>query len=127
MKRPKFIVAKIGKHGKGGNLPELHTTLFCDMTWTPAGNLQAENRTDRPQQKNPMTIRYYLTEGNDVVDAHVRRINQDKNRKIDTFMQPLTPEEVESMPAQVEALIEKYHKHFAVLGYPQPPLAPVHE
>lgn len=120
------ILGRIKAHGKGTNLSEASVALFVDMDFVPANNIQAENRIDRPEQTKPMTIRYYLTEGNDVVDAHVRRINQDKQRKIDEFMRPLTPEEVESMPAQVEALIEKYHKHFAVLGYPQPSLAPVH-
>jgi SNF2 family DNA or RNA helicase len=121
------ILGRIKAHGKGTNLSEASVALFVDMDFVPANNIQAENRIDRPEQTKPMTIRYYLTEGNDVVDAHVRNINKDKQRKIDEFMRPLTPEEIAGMPAQVEALIEKYRKHFAVLGYPQPTLAPVHE
>ena len=116
MKKPKFIVAKIGKHGKGGNLPELHTTLFCDMSFVPSSNLQCENRTDRPQQTRDMTVVYYMTEGKDIIDEHVRKINQDKNRKIEEFMRPFTLDELASMPAKIRELKAKYRKYFNVLG-----------
>ena len=59
-------------NGKGSNIPEASVALFVDMHWTPSINLQSENRIDRPEQKNDMTVVYYLTEGEDIIDAHVR-------------------------------------------------------
>ena len=110
------LIGRIKAHGKGGNIPEASVVLFVDMDFVPANNIQAENRIDRPEQKNPMTIRYYITDGQDTVDAHVRNINRDKNRKIDDFMKPLTPEEIAEMPQKIKALKEKYKKSFKTLG-----------
>lgn len=120
------LLGRIKAHGKGGNLPEASVVLFVDMDFVPANNIQAENRIDRPEQKNPMTIRYYMTEGKDIVDAHVRRINQDKAKKIDEFMRPLTQEEIDEMPERLEELLVKFKKPFAILGsYPQKQLVKV--
>lgn len=110
------LVGRIKAHGKGGNLPEASVCLFVDMDFVPANNIQAENRIDRPEQQNDMEIVYYLTEGDDVIDTHVRAINQDKARKIEKFMQPLTDEELEQMPAMLEAVRQKYPKEAELLG-----------
>ena len=64
-----------------------------------------------------MTVVYYLTEGEDVVDAHVRRINQDKTSKIDKFMEPLTSEEMSEMPVRIRTLQAKYRAQFSALGF----------
>jgi SNF2 family DNA or RNA helicase len=111
------LVGRIKAHGKGGNLPEASVCLFVDMDFVPANNVQAENRIDRPEQTRDMTIVYYMTEGDDIIDAHVRAINQDKTRKIDEFMRPLTDEEIMFMPGALDTLYEKYRKHFITLGY----------
>lgn len=113
------LLGRIKAHAKGGNVSDASVVLFVDMDWVPANNIQAENRIDRPEQKNPMTVRYYLTEGKDVVDAHVRNIVRQKTSKIDNFMKPLTPEEAILMPSMVRGLKEKYPKEFRKLGYPQ--------
>lgn len=110
-----ILVGRIKAHGKGGNLPEASVALFVDMDFVPANNIQAENRIDRPEQKNPMTIRYYMTEGEDVVDAHIRQINQDKARKIDNFMRPLEVGEILEMPERIKELKSKYARQFAEL------------
>lgn len=109
------LVGRIKAHGKGGNLPEASVALFVDMDFVPANNIQAENRIDRPEQKNPMTIRYYMTEGEDVVDAHILKINQDKAHKIDNFMRPLEAREILEMPERIKELKSKYARHFADL------------
>ena len=111
------LVGRIKAHGKGANLPEASVALFVDMDWVPANNIQAENRINRPEQKNDMAVVYYLTEGEDVVDAHVRRINQDKASKIDKFMEPLTSEEMSEMPARIRTLQAKYRVQFLALGF----------
>lgn len=110
------LIGRIKAHGKGGNVPEASVALFVDMDFVPANNIQAENRIDRPEQTRDMTVVYYMAEGEDVIDEHVRKINQDKTQKIENFMRPLTRAESEEMPAKVEELIAKYQKPFAKLG-----------
>ena len=109
------IVGKIKAHGKGTNLPEASTTIFVDMDFVPANNLQAENRIDRPEQKNEMLITYYLTEG-DNVDKHVREINRKKSRAIKEFMRPFTQEELDEMPYKIEKLKKKFPEECLLLG-----------
>lgn len=109
------LVGRIKAHGKGSNIPEASVALFVDMDFVPANNIQAENRIDRPEQKNEMEIVYYITEGDDVIDAHVRGINMDKSRKIDKFMQPLTEEELAVMPGMIKQIRIKYPKQARLL------------
>jgi hypothetical protein len=111
------LVGRIKAHGKGGNVPEASVCLMVDMDFVPSNNIQAENRIDRPEQTRDMKIVYYMAEGKDIVDEHVRQINQDKMRKIEEFMRPLTAEEIYTIQFQgLPALKERYAKHFATLG-----------
>lgn len=111
------LIGRIKAHGKGGNVPEASAALFVDMDFVPANNIQAENRIDRPEQKRDMRVVYYMAEGKDIIDEHVRHINQDKTRKIDEFMRPFAPGEREELQfVQLPALKERYPKHFAKLG-----------
>jgi SNF2 family DNA or RNA helicase len=110
------LVGRIRAHGKGGNVPQASVALFVDMDFVPANNIQAENRIDRPEQKNDMLIVYYMTEGEDVIDTHVRNINRDKSSKIQQFMRPLTEEELRGMPQRIAALRNKYPKETKILG-----------
>lgn len=110
------LVCRIKAHGKGGNVPEASVALFVDMDFVPSNNIQAENRIDRPEQKDDMLIVYYLTEGNDVVDEHVRKINQDKARKIEQFMKPLANEEMLFMESALAAIRSKHPKSAEILG-----------
>lgn len=109
------LIGRIKAHGKGGNVPEASVVLFVDMDFVPANNVQAECRIDRPEQQNDMMVVYYITEGEDIIDAHVRHINQDKMRKIDEFMRPFTEEELADMPEKIATLKEKYKKQFGLL------------
>lgn len=113
------LVGRIKSHAKGGNAAEACVTIMVDMDFVPTMNTQAENRMDRPEQKNDMLVVYYLAEGKGDIDEHVQGINKDKMRKVSEFMRPFTAEELEEMPAKVEALREKYFKEFAILeaGY----------
>lgn len=110
------LVGRIKAHGKGGNCAEASVTLFVDMDFVPANNTQAENRMDRPEQKNDMTIVYYLTQGDDTVDAHVRRINQTKTQRIENFMRPLHEQEVLEMPVKIKQLVRKFPKQAGILN-----------
>lgn len=109
------LVGRIKSHAKGGNAAEACVTIMIDMDFVPTMNMQAENRMDRPEQKNDMEAVYYIAEGDDDIDAHVQEINRDKMRKIDEFMRPFTEEELQEMPGRVDALIAKYPKQFAEL------------
>jgi len=110
------LVGRMKAHGKGGNAPEASVTLIAGMDYVPANNIQAENRMDRPEQTQDMEVVYYLTEGDDVIDTHVRDINKDKARKVAEFMRPLTDEELEDMPRKLAAIRLKYRKDAALLG-----------
>lgn len=109
------LVGRINANGKGGNVPEASVCLFVDMDFVPANNIQAENRIDRPEQKEDMLVVYYLTRGEDVVDAHIRKINQDKVRKINEFMRPLTEEEIKEMPERLMRMRIKFSKEMEIL------------
>lgn len=106
------LVGRIKSHAKGGNAAEASVTLFVDMDFVPTMNLQAENRMDRPEQKNEMEVVYYMAEGHGDIDQHVQKINTDKMRKIDEFTRPFTEEERAEMPGRIDALIKKYPKEF---------------
>lgn len=110
------LVGRIKAHGKGGNVPEASVAIFVDMDFVPANNIQAENRIDRPEQKNDMLIVYYMAEGEDVIDKHVQQINKDKSRRIDQFMQPLANEEMLIMETALAALRAKWPKETRILG-----------
>jgi len=109
------LVGRIASHAKGGNAAEASLTLMIDMNFVPGNNLQAENRMDRPEQKNEMEVVYYMARGDDDVDAHVQSINKDKMRKIDEFMRPFTPEEAAEMPAKIRELVAKFPAEFRTL------------
>jgi len=110
------LVGRIKANGKGSNLPEARVCLFVDMDFVPSNNIQAENRIDRPEQTSDMLIVYYMTEGDDVIDRHVRDINKDKMRKIEKFMAPLTVEEIQAMPEMLANLCQKFPKETGILG-----------
>jgi SNF2 family DNA or RNA helicase len=110
------LVGRIKAHGKGGNIPEASTALFVDMDYVPANNIQAEERMNRPEQKNNMQVVYYITEGDDVVDKHVQNINKEKIRRIEEFMRPLTQEEIDDMPRRLEQMRIKHSKSMSILG-----------
>lgn len=110
------LLGRIKAHGKGGNVPEACVSLFVDMDFVPASNIQAENRIDRPEQTRDMKIIYYMAEGEDVIDSHVRKINQDKIRKINEFMRPFTPQEIAEMPEKIKNLRERYGNFAKTLG-----------
>lgn len=109
------LVGRIKSHAKGGNAAEASVTLMIDMDFVPSMNLQAENRMDRPEQTRDMEVVYYMAKGEGDVDAHVQKINRDKNRKIDEFTRPFTPEELAAMPKEYEELRRTYSTQFKKL------------
>jgi SNF2 family DNA or RNA helicase len=111
------LVGRIKAHGKGGNVPEASVVIMVDMDFVPANNIQAENRIDRPEQKNEMDVVYYITEGEDVVDAHVREINREKNKAINEFMRPFAPGERDRVHESLAKLKREHYKNFNTLGY----------
>lgn len=110
------LVGRIKSHNKGGNVPEASVCLFVDMDYVPANNIQAENRVDRPQQKKDMLIVYYQTQGDDIVDTHIRNINRTKVNKISKFMTPLSEKEEAEMDKKLTELRIKYPSECSLLG-----------
>jgi SNF2 family DNA or RNA helicase len=110
------LVGRIKSHAKGGNVPEASVTLMVDMDFVPSMNLQAENRMDRPEQQNEMEVVYYMAKGEGDIDAHVQKINRDKNRKIDEFTRPFTAEELEEMPKRIAELVKENRSDFKTLA-----------
>lgn len=111
----KVLVGRIKSHGKGGNAPEASVTLFVDMDFVPANNLQAEGRMDRPQQTRDMIVRYYMARDPEMVDHHVRKIVADKTRKVDEFMRAWKPGEKEEVAVMLRALRNRYSRDFELL------------
>lgn len=113
------LVGRIKSHAKGGNAAEACVTLMIDMDFVPSMNLQAENRMDRPEQKNEMEVVYYMAKGESDVDAHVQKINRDKMRKIEEFTTPLTEAELADIHKELAELKRKYSRQFKTLqdGY----------
>ena len=111
----RVLVGRIRAHGKGTNAPEACVALFTDMSFVPNENIQAENRIDRPEQKNEMDIVYYQTKDEDV-DIHIRAINIEKSARIAEFMRPFSEEELLMMPDAIEALRRQFPKQCALLG-----------
>jgi len=124
------LVGRIKSHAKGGNAAEASVTLMIDMDFVPSMNLQAENRMDRPEQKNEMEVVYYMAKGVGDVDAHVQKINRDKNRKIDEFMRSMDEAEADDVMRNLwPELKRKYPREFKTLeeGYKKTYLSdPVH-
>ena len=104
------LVGRIKSHAKGGNVPEASVTIFIDMDFVPTMNLQAENRMDRPEQKNEMQVVYYMATGPGDIDQHVQKINKDKMRKIEAFMKPFEQGEIEVLKESVKDLFARYPK-----------------
>lgn len=109
------LVGRIKSHAKGGNVPQASVVLFVDMDFVPANNLQAENRIDRPEQTRDMIIRYYMGEGEEMIDRHVQKVVKDKMTKIQKFMGGFTKEEQGILPTIVKELQAKYSKEFRTL------------
>lgn len=111
------LVGRIRSHNKGGNVPEASGVIFVDMDFVPANNIQAENRIDRPEQKRDMIIRYYFADGGEGmdIDEHVQKINKDKVRKIEKFMEQILPEEETVIRIGIEAIKQKYPNEWGQL------------
>lgn len=109
------LVGRIKSHGKGGNVPEASVTLFVDMDFVPANNLQAEGRMDRPQQTRDMIVRYYMAKDETMIDHHVRKIVATKTRKVDEFMRHWNPGEKEEVSQMLFGLRQRYNRDFELL------------
>ena len=67
---------KAGGMGIDGLQHSIDTVLFLDYDWIPATHEQAEDRTHRMGQKNPVQVYYTICEG--TIDEHMRDILKEK-------------------------------------------------
>jgi len=67
---------RAGGMGIDGLQEKIDTVLFLDMDWLAATHEQAEDRTHRMGQKNPVQVYYCICEG--TIDEHMRDILKEK-------------------------------------------------
>jgi hypothetical protein len=73
------FVGTIAAGGEGITLTRSSTVIFLDRSWTPAKNLQAEDRLHRIGQKNAVQVVDFFardTVDSDVRDANIRKWSQ---------------------------------------------------
>ena len=79
--RLKGVALTIAAGGVGLTLTRASTVLFCDRSWTPADNWQAEDRVVRIGQK-ATNVQIISLVSNHPLDQHVNKILDDKSRLI---------------------------------------------
>jgi len=67
---------RAGGMGIDGLQHKIDTVLFLDYDWVPANHEQAEDRTHRMGQKNPVQVYYTICEG--TIDEYMRDILREK-------------------------------------------------
>lgn len=88
----RVAIVSIETGGVGLTLTAADTMLFCEISFVPGANAQAEKRIHRIGQKNPVTIKYLLFD--DSLDGRMLEINSDKAA---TQSKVLDADEMESM------------------------------
>lgn len=83
-KKTQIFTASIISGGQGLNLQNANIVFIIDEHWTPAQNIQAEDRVHRKGQDQPCSI-YYLRV-KDTIDEKVADINIKKRRIIDKII-----------------------------------------
>ena len=74
------LVCNIKAAGVGLTLTKAKTAIFVEQDWTPANNLQAEDRIHRIGQESKCTI-YYLNYENSI-DDYISKVNYEKESGI---------------------------------------------
>lgn len=83
-KQVQIFTANIISGGQGLNLQNANIVFIIDEDWTPAQNIQAEDRVHRKGQDKPCSI-YYL-QVKDTIDEHIADINTKKRKIIDKII-----------------------------------------
>ena len=80
----KVCLCTIGAGGEGITLTASHTCVFCDYSWNPAVNWQAEDRIHRIGQKEPVLIIDLYCQN--TIEDHLRAIVQSKTEMIEKIV-----------------------------------------
>lgn len=86
----KAFVGTIQSGGVGLNLQNASTAVFMDRSWSPADNLQAEDRLHRIGQKNAVHIINIQAEG--TVDTYMQSVLLSKASMVRSILAPPQPE-----------------------------------
>jgi SNF2 family DNA or RNA helicase len=83
------LLATIQTGGEGITLTAAHTEIFIDRMWTPAVNIQAEDRCHRIGQKNAVTIIVLVTKKS--IDSDIEDVLQGKSTLIAKVLKEKSP------------------------------------
>jgi len=72
----RVLIGTIASMGTGIDLYESATAIFAEMDWTPAMNVQAEDRLHRIGQKRSPTIYHII--GKQTIEEHILSVTQEK-------------------------------------------------
>lgn len=79
-----LFICPIRAGGVGINLQRSANSLMLERDWSPARDLQAQDRVHRMGQTRPVTITYM--DAKDTVDEHVASVIAEKKRLIDSII-----------------------------------------
>lgn len=80
----RIFLGSIRAAGLGITLTAASTVIFTELDWTPAAMMQAEDRTHRIGQVNPVLVQHLVIDGS--IDAKMARIIIDKQRIMDAAL-----------------------------------------
>lgn len=83
-RRADLLIATIRTAGVGLNIQCVSDQLFLERSWVPVQMVQAEDRSHRFGQKNPVCITFL--DAKDTVDEHIAAVLDDKQILIDGVM-----------------------------------------
>lgn len=95
------IAATIGSSGVALTLTRAKTAIFIEENWTPALNIQAQDRLHRIGQFSPVTIRVLVADH--VMDEHIARINKKKIELIEATIDRAARDPNEEVLTDAEA------------------------
>ena len=83
------LLATHGVARTGLNIPEASWVIFYDRDWSSTVERQAKARVLRPQQKNPVTVEYFMLPGS--VDTYQAQMVEFKGEAADSGLDWATP------------------------------------
>lgn len=95
-----FVTTQAG--GTGLTLTAASHAIFLDKMWTPAMNLQAQDRLHRISQERPVTIYELLTEG--TVEERIEKMLEGKQNVVDILLETAQALEARAKAMKVRRL-----------------------
>lgn len=99
----KGLALSIKAAGTGLTLTRTHVSIFNDLDWVPANNVQAEGRTERIGQKKEKVIIYHLV-ADHPLERHIRKLIFEKMKLAKAALE--LPEEEFETPHENETEVD---------------------